>query len=76
MDDIITESREMMDGHKWELLVLQSSFIGWAILGSLTFGILIVYIIPLYSMSMFIFYEYVKTGYLKSSQYQNVYNVY
>lgn len=76
IDEAITRSREMMNGHKWELVILQSSFIGWAILGSLTFGILIVYILPLYSMSMFIFYDYVKNGYLKSSQYQNVYNVY
>ena len=29
VDDIITESREMMDGHKWELFILQVSFIGW-----------------------------------------------
>lgn len=76
IDEAITRSREMMNGHKWELVILQSSFIGWIILGSLTFGILMVYIIPLYAMSMFVFYEYVKNGYLKSSQYDNIYNVY
>ena len=76
IDEAITRSREMMNGHKWELVILQSSFIGWIILGSLTFGILMVYIIPLYAMSKFVFYEYVKNGYLKSSQYDNIYNVY
>ena len=76
VDEIITESRAMMDGHKWELFVLQASFIGWAILGAFTFGIAVVYILPLYSMSMYIFHEYVKNGYLKSNTHKNVYTVY
>ena len=29
----------MMQGHKWKLFCLQLSFIGWAIVGSLCFGI-------------------------------------
>ena len=76
IDEAITRSREMMKGHKWELVVLQSSFFGWAILGSFTFGLAIVYSLPLYAMSMFVFYDYVKNGYLKSNQYKNVYTVY
>lgn len=76
IDEAITRSREMMKGHKWELVVLQSSFLGWAILGSFTFGLAIVYSLPLYAMSMFVFYDYVKNGYLKSNQYENVYTVY
>ena len=62
-DGAITRSREMMNGHKWELVILQSSFFGWAILGALTFGIAIIYILPLYAMSMAVFYEYVKRDY-------------
>lgn len=76
VDEIITQSRVMMNGHKWELFVLQASFIGWGILGAFTFGIAVLYILPLYSMSMYLFYEYVKTGYLKSSTHQNVYTIY
>lgn len=37
--EIITRSREITDGHKFDIFVLQLSFIGWEILGSLFFGI-------------------------------------
>lgn len=35
----IDESRRIMDGHKWELFVLELSFIGWWIVGSLCLGV-------------------------------------
>lgn len=35
----ITESRALMNGHKWRLFCLDISFIGWAIVGSLCLGI-------------------------------------
>ncbi len=35
----ITESRKMMNGHKWEYFCLQFSFIGWIIVGSLCLGV-------------------------------------
>lgn len=35
----ITESRQLMKGHKWEYFVYSLSFLGWAILASLSFGI-------------------------------------
>lgn len=41
--EAITESRRMMDGHKWNTFVLDLSFIGWAILGFITFGIVNVF---------------------------------
>ncbi len=37
--EVITMSRQMMDGHKWRAFVLDLSFIGWYLLGGLTFGI-------------------------------------
>ena len=37
--EIITRSREMMDGHKWNAFVLDLSFLGWYLLGILTLGI-------------------------------------
>ena len=37
--EAITSSRRMMNGHKWNTFVLDLSFIGWYILGGLTFGI-------------------------------------
>ncbi len=75
-DEIIKRSREMMQGHKWELFVLDASFIGWAFLGIFTLGIAGFYIAPLYFMARLGFYEYVQNGYVKSSQHQNVYNIY
>ena len=35
----ITESRKMMNGHKWQLFVQDLSFIGWGIVGSICFGV-------------------------------------
>lgn len=37
--EAITLSRNMMDGHKFEAFKIELSFIGWIILGFLTFGI-------------------------------------
>ncbi len=42
----IDESRKLMDGHKWELFCLMFSFIGWMIVGSLTFGIGMLWVAP------------------------------
>ena len=44
--DCMTESREMMVGHKAELFVLYLSFIGWFILGSIPFGIGLLWVNP------------------------------
>ena len=38
-NECITKSREIMDGHKFELFCLEISFIGWALLSILTLGI-------------------------------------
>ncbi len=39
-------SQIMMQGHKWELFVLDLSFIGWMLLIPITFGIAGIYVIP------------------------------
>ena len=55
-------SREMMNGHKMEAFVLQLSFIGWEILGALTWGILTVaYVSPYMSATHAEFYTAIKT---------------
>lgn len=38
-NECITESRRMMNGHKMDLFLLELSFIGWAIVGSLALGV-------------------------------------
>jgi len=37
--DALRRSKEMMDGHKMDLFILEISFIGWSILSAMTFGI-------------------------------------
>lgn len=45
--DALRMSKEMMQGQKWNVFVLDLSFIGWNILGVITFGILnIFYVTP------------------------------
>jgi uncharacterized membrane protein len=55
--DAITESREIMRGHKWDLFVLDISFIGWYMLSVLTFGLLLLYVIPYHQAARTAFYE-------------------
>ncbi len=44
--ECIERSKQMTEGHKMELFVLGLSFIGWALLGTLTFGILYIWLMP------------------------------
>jgi len=55
--DAITASREMMNGHKWELFVLDLSFFGWYLLCALTFGLLLLYVTPYHNAARAAFYE-------------------
>ena len=55
--DAITESKEMMRGHKMDLFCLQLSFIGWAILSALTLGIGNFWLNPYMNMSYAVFYR-------------------
>lgn len=58
--EAIRASREMMRGHKGEYFVLQLSFLGWFLLSSLTFGLLLFYVIPYYQSTMTEYYRYLK----------------
>lgn len=44
--EAITESRKLMDGHKAEYFILQLSFLGWLILGTITCGIGNLWVLP------------------------------
>lgn len=57
----ITLSRKMMRGHKWECFILQMSFIGWNILGWLTFGLLEIFFVNPYRECTYCkYYEYLR----------------
>ncbi|MBU6001502.1 DUF975 family protein, partial [Lactococcus lactis] len=38
--------RKIMNGRKWELFLLDLSFIGWHLFGILTAGLAYIYVIP------------------------------
>ena len=42
----ITASRQLMDGHKWEKFVLDLSFLGWIIVGTLYQGVRTLWVTP------------------------------
>ncbi len=44
--DAIKKSQEMMNGHKMDLFVLELSFTGWALLSTITFGLVGIYVTP------------------------------
>ena len=44
--EVIGLSREMTNGHKWDMFVLDLSFIGWDLLASLLFGIGFIFLQP------------------------------
>lgn len=58
--EAITDSRMMMRGHKWQLFLLDLSFIGWILLSLLTFGILFIYVIPYMEAARAEFYRTLK----------------
>ena len=37
--EVITRSREMMNGNKWQAFKMDLSFLGWILLGILTLGL-------------------------------------
>lgn len=55
--DAIRASKELMNGHKWEYVVFELSFIGWALLVGVTFGIASIWVIPYVSIAQALFYD-------------------
>ena len=56
-NEAITASRHLMKGNKWRLFCLNFSFIGWAILSALTFGIGSLFLRPYIEASTACFYR-------------------
>lgn len=53
----ITESRQLMDGHKGRYFYMMFSFLGWSILATLTLGIGFLWLIPYMSATYAAFYK-------------------
>ena len=58
--EYINQSKEMMEGHKWQLFCLDLSFIGWYIVGALCLGIGVFFVIPYHEVARANFYEELK----------------
>ena len=55
--EVITLSRRMMDGNKWRTFLLDLTFLGWFLLGVVTFGIVnVLWTLPYYDNTMAVLY--------------------
>ena len=61
--EVLRTSRLMMRGHKWQLFVLEMTFIGWVLLCIITLGIGLLWLQPYMATSFAHFYEDVKAEY-------------
>lgn len=55
--DAIKISKRMTKGHKGELFALDVSFIGWFLLGCITCGLALIYVLPYYMATRALYYE-------------------
>lgn len=60
--ECLDQSQAMMQGHKMELFILDLSYIGWILLGFVSFGIGFLWISPWMEMAHIRFYEELKDG--------------
>ena len=58
--NIIRQSREMMTGYKMDYFIFELSFIGWYLLGAITFGIAYIYVIPYFTFANTLYYQRLK----------------
>jgi uncharacterized membrane protein len=58
--EAIDQSKAMMKGNKWKLFCLGWRFFGWILLGILTCGIGLLWVLPYLQTSMARFYEDVR----------------
>mgnify|MGYP004644248813 FL=1 len=65
--DAVEKSKELMTGKRGKLFCLELSFIGWAILASLTFEIGYLWLLPYIQFATFAFYFFV-SGKIETSK--------
>ena len=66
--DAITKSRKLMNGNKGDLFMLDLSYIGWYFLSILTFGILLLWVVPRHMTARTIFFNEVYQETLNQSE--------
>lgn len=60
--ECLDESQRLMTGHKWEKFVLDLSFIGWGIVGSLCLGVGTLWVMTYMAAPEAQYYEYLTSG--------------
>ncbi|MDT8336233.1 MAG: DUF975 family protein [Candidatus Izemoplasmatales bacterium] len=60
--DAITKSKNMMNGNKSDLFLLDLSYIGWYLLSILTLGILLLWVIPRHQTARTLFFNEIYYG--------------
>lgn len=63
----LKESAAMMKGYKFKYFVLTLSFLGWMLLGAITLGIGLLWVIPYMNVTLASFYLKVKNNYYGSN---------
>ena len=58
--ECLDESQRLMTGHKWEKFVLDLSFIGWGIVGSLCLGVGMLWVMTYMAATEAQYYEYLR----------------
>lgn len=58
--DYLDQSKELMRGYKWDYFVFGLSFLGWILLSVLTFGILLIWVLPYYTVAEVLYYDELK----------------
>lgn len=65
--EAVNKSKEMMNGKKMDMFVLTISFLGWYLIGSITFGIAYIWILPYVNTTFANFYNSIKNEYTFNS---------
>jgi uncharacterized membrane protein len=60
--DCLRQSEKLMKGHKWQLFMLDLSFIGWYFLGAMAFGVGTLFVIPYHQTARAAFYDKIVRG--------------
>lgn len=58
--DYLEQSKEMMNGYKWDYFVFQLSFLGWILLCVITLGIALIWVVPYVTIAQTIYYDKLK----------------
>ena len=66
VDQVLAQSAQITEGHFWELVVFELSFVGWRFLRAITFGLVgVFYVDPYYHMSCALLYQELKMSPVK-----------